>query len=414
MDNPKDVPHQGYLATVEIGGNQFTKVGSHKYKVISLTVVSKESVILELFGMEEACVVVRDGSISLDFIVRLLLQESLNVYGNNSTTNTSGPPADQDKDISIKITTKSTETENQSSPTTTVMDLSPLMDDAHLLRDQVLKQRQARFQFYLSENDTDSSHGMEKTFFSSHDGGNKVPTAGDWSSEHTQHQETGFFTKAMQAGKWIGRQMIPRPDYWDEPEEEKTLPFTNPLSWSKEIESDDDDDENNPFLPFMKMMSNDAGDSWYAVSMLEFRCGQCETQNPLHWMLSQELIKRISQKPLAKTTSNVIGRGIEYGTLTPDQSRLILKALHRTTPAICLTANAYNDLLEAVDHVLGCFAQGSDQKKAIEHLMKTREEVQHARACFFERRNLKEPSLPCCVTNNNRQRRAKEKEKVYY
>ncbi len=409
MDNPQQQQHhhKGYLATVEIGGNQFTKVGSHQYKIISMTVVSAESVILELFGMDECCVVVRDGSISLDFIVRLLLQETLNVYGNNNTTNTN--TADQEQDISIK-------TQTTESKTTAVMDLSPLMDDAHLLREQVLNQREARFQFYLSEDD-DADKDITPSSVSVYNNENKVPTAGDWkSAEYTTPQGTGFFTKALQAGKWISRQMIPRPDYWEE-EEEKTIPFSNPVSWSsKEIETNHDDDENNPFLPFIKMLNNDIGDSWYAVSMLEFRCGQCETQNPLHSMLSQELIKRISKKNQSQSpTTNVIGRGIEYGTLTPDQSKIILKALHRTTPAICLTANAYKDLLQAVDHVLACFAENSDQKKAIEHLMKTREEVQHARACFFERRNLKEPSDPCCTAKKNtNNRKSKEKEKNYY
>jgi len=411
-----DTADPAVIVVATVGGDPLTKDGATEHIVSSLSVGSSRYIMMDLCGVTEPCVAVREDWNALDFIVRLLIQSELDMdmYSyqlckepfQGNVDHQLGPyddDADDDDDDNDDATSDeesemgSSMGQNPGGKFITV-DLSPIMDRAHVLRDEILAPRLIKFSFHnlgiggFADERTDSQASTTTNISSGH----YAPTAGDWDHAPDSGQTSvadNLFQQALHAGRWVSSKVAPSPGH-KESRSDDELAMQHLLS--EHEEQDRALDRELPNSPFLQMLSEGR---WYLVSLHEFRCGQCETQNPLAALLSDKILRASASDP---ASSNHQSRehddgasdgstGIVRGLIDPETAESLLQALQRTAPAIGLMANAHEKLLEAVDAVLSCGKKGGDddgQLHAMIQLASAKQAMDNSLKCFFVRRGI--------------------------
>jgi len=396
------VPEYGYTVMVEVGGEPVTGLRGIRHTVSGLLVGSSDFIMLDLYGIEDHCVAVREGCNALDFIVRLLVQEGLdNAEGmglfrlshdpvpiwDDPINGDGGDNDDYVINIHNTITTQE-EHMNQkpsanlnssgnslgSSSNSSITDLSGMMNESSLMRDQVLQPRRACFSFFCSEDENPRFPNAYTNISGEGDwdywenelqqsakswnqkGPNYVPVAGD---EEDNSESSSWLDQAKDAGRWVTSKVVPESASDQKTASEISIPMEelSSLKIQKPHRGED------PFLPYINMLNKDR---WYLVSLHEFRCGQCETKNPLHAMIAAQIMTPINGKvPL----------------MQPSLAAKILTQLHEATPAMCLMIDAYESLLSVVDEML---ANPTQINSYLPELGTSREAISKARQTFFK------------------------------
>ncbi len=422
---------------VTVGGDPLTGANAQRWTVSAATVDGSEAIILSLIDTPDVWVAVREDSVSLDFLVRVLVQERLDALPPEAALSPPpSPPPPPKNECDAEM----------GSCAGVRIELAQVMEHPHVLRQEVLSDRKAIFSVVKFVSDFGSSYGRrdtvpapvpgagaaETTTTSAAMGSSLLPMAGDWPPVEEQSGGGGdhpIMNKVWDVGRWVssrvGATIAPNPDKEVSSTTTTTARNNGPILPPAAAGGDHgaaaaatspppSKGEDQWYQPYVDVLLNH---HWYLVSMREYRCGQCESMNPLRAALQLEICNAMAA-PQHHQRQPEGGAGLQAGAIGPVQAEKLVRAMRDTAPALFIVATAYHRLVQAVDALLvdenrpkhkTTTTQEKDEEvknrpgpiKSLEELRGARAFLYEARQAFFYRRGLLSTEASSSVVVNH-------------